>query len=235
MSEKTISGDSVIEIGKSVSLSQYQAWFQAATGKTLSGWEFQPWLRTQSGKTLQEAAGAYEEATVRKSMEEILQEPRFSMLSQAEKAFLRDFDREIMQLGYDFGGGIGDGYCWGKYMAVWAKTGAKSKKVAARVFIRESGIVLRLFLNQVDKHRAYLETAPAHIRAVFTGAQGDCSCQPKKENCRMRKSYVIDGRRYEKCSGVVFEFERPTVEKLPDYMALLREFYPGREKGRIGS
>ncbi len=57
MREKTLSGDSVIEIGKSVSLSQYQAWFQAATGKTLSGWEFQPWLRTQSGKTLQEAAG----------------------------------------------------------------------------------------------------------------------------------------------------------------------------------
>ena len=141
------------------------------------------------------------------------------------------FDKNIENLGYGFGGGIGDGYVWGKYMIIYSKTGVKNKKVAARIFIRESGIVLRLFFNDVDKHRAYVEGAPEHIKSVFVNDYGNCSCNPKKENCRMRKTYTIDDRQIEKCSGVVFEFWNPTVEKLVDYMDLLAEFYPVKKAG----
>jgi hypothetical protein len=49
----------------------------------------------------------------------------------------------------------------------------------------------------------------------------------------MRKIYVIDGRQIEKCSGVVFEFHQPNVEKLPDYMELLKEFYEKKAKAAI--
>ncbi len=226
MDKKLLTDDTIIAVGKSIPLSKYHEYFKSATGKELSGWEFQAWLNMQAGKTLKEAVASYCDVVERKSMPQILTEARFAIISDADKAFITAFDAEIAQLGYDFGGGIGDGYCWGKLMIVYSKTGVKSKKVAARIFIRDSGIVLRLFFNDVQKHASYIENAPEHIKAVFVGSHGDCSCNPKKENCRMRKSYTIDGRLIEKCSGVVFEFHSPTLEKLPDYIGLLREFYP---------
>lgn len=36
---------------------------------------------------------------------------------------------------------------------------------------------------------------------------------------------MLDGRSYEKCNGIVFEFREPDLKKLPDYAGLLREFY----------
>jgi hypothetical protein len=114
-------------------------------------------------------------------------------------------------------------------MIIYSKTGVKTKSVAARIFIRESGILLRLFFNNIDKHRNYIENTPEHIKEVFVGNYGDCSCNPKKDNCRMRKTYTIDERLTEKCSGVVFEFNNATIEKLPDYVNLFKEFYPPKK------
>ena len=229
MSEKLLAEDTIIEIGKSIPLNKFRAFFQEVTGEDLSGWEFQPWLYTQTGKTLKEAIDSYCEAAKPKSMEKLLSEERFSIISQADKNFILDFDKTINSLGYDFGGTIGDGYCWGKYMIIYSKTGIKSKKVIARIFIRESEIVLRLFFNDIDKHSKYIEGTPEYIKSVFTGNHGNCSCNPQKENCRMRKNYTIDGRKIEKCSGVVFEFWNPATEKLIDYKNLLAEFYPDKK------
>ena len=226
MGKSTLREDAVIAVGKSVSLSQFIMFFEEVTSQTMSGCEFQPWLRAQAGKTLKEAVPAYCKAAERKSVEELMSEERFTVISDSDKAFILAFDKQIGALGYDSGGGIGDGYCWGKYMIIYTKTGASNKKVAARIFIREAGIVLRLFFNNVDRHGAYIENAPKHIKDVFTNDHGNCGCRPRKENCRMRKVYTVDGKPIEKCSGVVFEFWNPTVEKLPDYMDLLAEFYP---------
>jgi hypothetical protein len=41
----------------------------------------------------------------------------------------------------------------------------------------------------------------------------------------MRKTYAINVKQTEKCSGVVFEFHQPDMTELPDYMGLLGEFY----------
>jgi len=225
MSINSLTEDTVIEISKSIPISKFRDFFVKATGKELSGWEFQPWLNMQVGKTLKETIAVYCEAIERKNMEKILLEDRFNIVSGSDKIFITAFDKEIGHLGYSFGGGIGDGYCWGKYMVVYTKANVKSKNVVARIFIREDCIVLRLFVNNVDKHRAFIENAPTHIKDVFIGNQGTCSCNPKKENCHMRKTYTIDGKTIEKCSGVVFEFWNPPIEKLPDYIDLLKEFY----------
>ena len=226
MGKSILSEDSVIEIGKGTPLSNYRDFFENATGEKMPGAEFQPWLNLQAGKTIKDALCEYLSASERKPMRKLLDEARFDCITAADKAFILAFDEAIAPLGYDFGGGIGDGYCWGKYMVIYSQTGAKSKKVIARIFIKDSGIVLRLFFNNVDKHAEYIENAPPHIKEVFTGSRGDCSCNPKKENCRMRKAYAIDGRQFEKCSGVVFEFRNPTAERNADYIGLLREFYP---------
>jgi hypothetical protein len=226
MGEKFLTEDTIIEIGKSVPLYKFRAFFQEATGEDLSGWEFQPWLNTQAGKTIKEALASYCETAKPKSMENLLSEERFNIVSEADKSFILDFDKAISGLRYDSGGAIGDGYCWGKYMIIYSKIGVKNKKVIARIFIKENEIVLRLFFNDIDKHRKYIECAPGHIKSVFVGNYGDCNCNPQKETCRMRKTYTIDGKLIKKCSGVVFIFWNPATEKLIDYINLLAEFYP---------
>lgn len=160
-------------------------------------------------------------------MQAVLSENRFNFLSAENKSFILEFDREISDIGYNFGGSIGDGYCWGKYMIIYSKTGMKSKQVAARIYMRESGIILRLFLNKIDKHRAYIENSKSFIKEVFTGRHADCKhCHNDKGGvCKFRKEYTIDDRHYEKCNGITFEFSDPNLEKLPDYIDLLNEFY----------
>lgn len=165
----------------------------------------------------------------------ILQEERFDFIADPDKLFIRAFDDEMTRLGYDYGNKIGDGYCWGKYMLIYRRSGVKSANVYARIYIRESSIVLRLFLNDIDKHRRFIENAPPHIKTVFTGEHGDCHhCHNQKDGtCRFRKTYTLDGRLIEKCNGVTFEFHQPDVEKLSDYIALLMEFFPQKKSSRV--
>jgi hypothetical protein len=165
-------------------------------------------------------------------MKNLMIEERFNFLNKETKDFIVAFDHEMSTLGYDFGQSIGKGYCWGRFMIIYSKTNVKNKKVTARIYIREDGsIVLRLFFNQIDKHREYIENAPAYIKEVFTGDHGRCGhCGNDKDGqCKFRKTYTLDNRLIEKCNGVTFEFGYPTLEKLPDYISLFKEFYPQRK------
>ena len=113
-------------------------------------------------------------------------------------------------------------------MIIYSKLEVKSKQVAARIYIREKSIVLRLFLNKLDKHREYIEKAPSHIKDIFTGEHAACThCHNDKAGvCKFRKTYTLDNKYYEKCNGITFEFPEPDLEKLPGYIGLLKEFYP---------
>jgi hypothetical protein len=164
-------------------------------------------------------------------MKNILAEERFNILSHENKDFILAFDSEITKLGFSYGGSIGSGYCWGKYMIIYSKVGVKNKQVVARIYIREKSIVLRLFLSKIDKHREYIENTQAFIKNVFMGEQGKCNhCKDYKGvMCSFRKSYTLHNILIEKCSGVAFEFWEPNLEKLPDYINLLKEFYPQRK------
>jgi hypothetical protein len=164
-------------------------------------------------------------------MNEILEQARFDFISRDDRAFIHAFTSEMNRLGYDFGDKIGSGYCWGKYMIIFTKSGVKSKNVYARIYIREESIVLRLFLNGIDKQRAYIENAPAHIKDVFAGPHGDCQhCHNQTGGkCRFRKTYTLEERVIEKCNGVTFEFHDPSIQKLGDYLALFTQFYPTKK------
>ena len=117
-----------------------------------------------------------------------LEEARFDFIPEDDREFILAFDRELNRLGYDFGGKIGDGYCWGKYMLIYTRSGVKSKKVYARIYIQEGGIVLRLYLNDLDKHRTFLENSPGTIKGVFTGPHGDCQHCQKRTGWQMQVS-----------------------------------------------
>lgn len=163
-------------------------------------------------------------------MNDILSDERFSFIKEEDKNFINIFNDYMNRLGYDFGDTIGSGFCWGKYMLIYSKTGVKTKKVVSRIYIRDQSIVLRLFLNNIDAHRNYIETAPDYIQEPFLNDFGRCNyCKNDKESkCRFRKSYTLKGELVDKCNGITFEFWNTEVRKIPEYLKLLMEFYPAK-------
>lgn len=225
---KPLTENSIIDW--SSTLVNYREFFVKTFGIKKPGGDFYYWLNTQTGKTLKEAFEAYGNEPEPKKMDELLSEARFSLISKADQALITAFDKEMVKLGCGFGGSIGRGDINGKFMIVYSLTAVTSKKAMARIFIRDHEIVLKLILSDVEKHSSYIENAAAHIKDVFTGKDGDCAaCNPKKEACRMRKTYTIDGKLSVKCSEKIFLFRQPTIEKLPDYIGLLAEFYPNKK------
>ena len=165
-------------------------------------------------------------------MKSLLKDERFGFISNKDKEFIVAFNGEMKKLGYDFGNKIGSGYCWGRYMIIYTKSGVKSKKVFARIYIRDASIVVRLFFSAIDKHRQYIEKASSYIKDVFVGNYANCKhCHNEKEGiCKFKKTYTIDDRLIEKCNGITFEFHNPNINRIPDYIALFTEFYPNRNR-----
>jgi hypothetical protein len=228
MSKKNLSESTIIQIGASIPQGLYFDFFRETTGKDLFYGEHGIWLKSQAGKTIGEALASYQDASKTKNMEQKLLEERFNILSEPDKAFIIAFDKTIEDLGYDYGGGIGDGYGWGKYMIIYGKTGTKSRPCPARIYIKENGaVLLRLFFKNIDKHRQYIEESPSHIKEAFAFEGGDCkSCMP---TCKTMKVYTIDERQYNKCCHSTAYFSNPSVEKMPDYMALYSRFNPAKK------
>jgi hypothetical protein len=162
----------------------------------------------------------------------LLDDKKYRFITTSDRQFISGFDNEMTRLGYDCGGKVGDGYCWGRYMLIYRKTNVKTTTVYARIYIRENNVVLRLFLNGIDKHSQFVENAPSYIKEVFTGNYGNCKhCHNEKDGkCQFRKSYTIDGKYIEKCNGYTFEFQEPTVQDIPDYFKLFTEFFPDNRK-----
>jgi len=226
-----LSEDTTIVINK-FPVGEYRKFFQQATGQEkldTGGMDFQTWLFTQAEKTLNEALGEYNHPSGPKTVEEFLAESRFDIVIGSDKAFIIAFDRAITGLGYDFGGSIGSGFSAGcALMVVYGKTSVKSRPCPARIYISETGITLRLYLNKIDAHRQYIENAPVHVKDAFTGEQGNCTgCSFADGKCKFRatKTYTIEGRLYNKCDFQVYVFPNPSIDKLHDYMGLLAEFY----------
>jgi len=238
MSKKLLTDDTVIDPGQAVS-AEYIKYFKKALGAEytmhIANVNYKYLWDNHTGKTLKQIADACKDGTIHmvqkqetKDMTGILSEERFRIISDNDKAFLIAFDKAMNELGYDFGGGIGIGYCWGKYMIIYGKTGTKSRPCPARIYIKDDGAIqLRLFLNKVDKHRDFIENAPAHIKSAFVFKDGECkSCNTM---CAPGKVYTIDGKTMRKCNHSVFYFAEPSVERLPDIMTLLSKFYPARK------
>jgi len=85
-------------------------------------------------------------------VKELLSQQEFDFMNQNDKDFITSFNAEMNELGYTCNSNIGNGHCWGRYMIIYTKGGIKSKKSYARVYIRDEGIVLRLYFGNVEKH-----------------------------------------------------------------------------------
>ncbi len=164
-------------------------------------------------------------------IEQQLKQAEFDFISEQDKQFIIAFTDEMEKRGYTYDNTIGKGHCWGRYMMIYRKANLKTQKVVARIYIKDQGIVLRLFFNNVTKHGDFIRQAPDAIKTVFMGEQANyahCS----GEDCRFQKKYVIDGVEFVKCNGSTFQFRNPTLEQLPDYIRLFDEFYPTKNNGK---
>jgi len=222
MSKKLLPEDTVI-IWNANPIGEYRNFLYATIGRDfIDGMDysgFQKWLFSHAGKTLKEVVTEHNSNYKAESMEELLTEKRFSIISKPDKKFMIAFDKAMNELGYDSENIIGS------FTVVYGKTSTKSRPCPARIYIKDDGaIVLRLYLNKVDKHREFIENAPKHIKDAFRFKGGDCkSCNTM---CAPGKTYTIDGKTMHKCNHSVFYFAEPSLEKLPDIMALLAKFYP---------
>lgn len=166
-----------------------------------------------------------------KCMQKLLQDPCFDYIDPQDKAFIVDFTHAMKKRGYEFGDKIVPGICWGRNMIIYTK----SKRCLARIYLRDESIALRLYLNQIDDHCAYIESSSELIKSVFTGPHGACHhCHNEKNgSCKFRKTYTIDGVTIEKCNGETFVFDQPDSIKLPEYLALIDEFIQPKRKKEL--
>ena len=163
-------------------------------------------------------------------MKEILSRQEFNFVNAHDKEFIIAFDNEMKKLGYTCNNNVGNGYCWGRYMIIYTKSGVKNKKSYARIYIRDEDVILRLYFSNVDKHIKEIEQAPAYVQEAFTGEYPSCDhCHDKKE-CIHQKKYSINGNAYEICDGKAFYFFRPIIANMPEYLKLFTAFYPQKKK-----
>lgn len=118
-------------------------------------------------------------------------------------------------------------------MTIYTKASVKSKKSYARIYMRENDLVLRMYFSNVDKHRQAVEQAPDYIQQAFTGDYGVCGhCHNMKNDgsCSHRKSYTINGKKYELFDGFAFWFFSPELARIPEYIKLFLSFYPEKKQ-----
>lgn len=167
-------------------------------------------------------------------MKELLMDTQYDFINQAEKDFIIAFDRAITKAGYE-SNGIQPYVCLGRYKIEYSKANLKNKKYVARFYFRDHGIVFRLYFTNIDRHSKYIENAPAWIKDPFINHQGRCKqCDKsgggigRKGKCSFKKSYTIDHVHHEKCAGENYYFSNLDIARIPQYIALLGEFYPNK-------
>ena len=226
--KESLTEDTVIGSRK-ISASEFRKFFKKTLGED---YEKYPVVHNvikvslnHKGKALKEIIEECHNPTGSKSLDEILAEDRFKIISMPDKTFIIAFDKALNEVGYDFGGIIFGNL---DLMAiVYGKTGTKTRPCPARIHIENDGnISLRLYLHKIDDHQQYIENAPAHIREVFTNDIGKCcGCNLKDGKCKYKctKTYTIGGHLFNKC---YFKPTNTTVGNIPEYIDLLSEFYP---------
>ena len=138
MSNKLLSEDTVIKttVGNSTCtppIGEYRKFLYETIGKDFidsmdySG--FQKWLFSHTGKTLKELVNEHNSGYKAETLEDLLFEKRFDVISESSKGFIKTFDKAMNELGYDCENLISAGLTWGLYMIVYGKPEPKADHV----------------------------------------------------------------------------------------------------------
>lgn len=170
----------------------------------------------------------------KRSIMGLMQDEKFDFVNATGKAFITNFDNEMNRLGYSTNSGIGNGFCWGKYMIIYTKSGVKSQKSYARIYIQKDGsMYLRMYFSNVERHKEAIENSPEFVQIAFTSGFGACKhCHNQKIDgvCSHRKTYTLNSVKYEICDGYAFYFKNPDSSRIPDYISIFKVFYPERKR-----
>ena len=119
-------------------------------------------------------------------MKVLLENPKYECIDEQNKSFIVAFNDAMIAAGYE-NNDIQPYIVFGKYKIEYYKSGTKTKKYIARVYIRDDGIILRLYFSDIDKHRDYIEKAPDFIKKPFIDNSHDC----KMPDC---KGMITNGK-----------------------------------------
>ena len=172
---------------------------------------------------------------MKKTIETIMNNDYFKLISKENKTFVIGFDEEMQKSGFEIENKMYEGSYWGKIIN-YSKSNVKNKKNIARISIIENNdISLRLFFAEkgIDKNMKYIENAPSHIKLPFINDQGLCKgCSGENGWCHNRKIYTVNGKQIKKC-GYVFIFNNPNFKHIKDYVDILMEFYAKKLKNKL--
>ena len=236
MEQKTIKApltENTVIGSQKISAAELRKFFKKTLG---DDYEKNPIIRSfikiplsHKGKTLGEVIEECNNPMGVKSLEEILSENRFNIISVSDKSFILAFDKAMSEVGYDFGNGIVGNK--DLFAIAYEKTGTKTRPRAACFHIYDDGrVVLKLYFHKVDTRRQYIENATSHIKEIFTNDFGKCNgCNFRDGKCKYNctKTYTMDGRLYHKC---YFDIADLAVDNIPAYIELLAEFFPMRRE-----
>ena len=144
--------------------------------------------------------------------------------------FIAAFDEAMNAAGYARLEKPHDNAYWNSFIA-YVKPGAKTPKIIARIYLRDDGIVLRVYASNIDKRRAYLEGAPAFIQQPFVNDDNNCKpgCKGMRMangKCRYQKTYTLNGAAHVKCGDACFCYSNLDAKDAQEYVNLVAAFYP---------
>jgi hypothetical protein len=171
-------------------------------------------------------------------MKNLLSDGKYSFISQQDKDFILAFDNSMIEAGYA-NNDIQPYVVFGKYKIEYYKPGTKTKKYIARIYFRDDGIVLRLYLSNIDKHSVYIENAPDFIQEPFVSDAHNCkkpNCKGMITNgkCRYIKTYTLKNAPHIKCAEQAFIYYGLDVKDVAQYIELLVTFYPIKQRVQNG-
>ena len=149
-------------------------------------------------------------------------------MNEQDLAFIAAFDEAMHAAGY-VRYKLHDNAYWNSFIA-YIKPGAKTPKIIARIYLHDDSNVLRVYASNVDRRRAYLESAPAFIQQPFSDDSD--ICKPCKGmhipngNCRYQKTYTLHGKTHVKCAEQSFRYTNLDAKNAQYYVGLVAAFYP---------
>lgn len=161
-------------------------------------------------------------------MKKLLLDSNHRYVSDEVRAWLIEFESQMEQLGFAKMV-IGDFARWGNDTVAFLKPNVKAKTYIVKISFDGQSVHLRLYCRNVTKIQSYIETAPAHIRDIFTNDIGNCThcvvggSVKSDGSCSHRKIYTINGSEYTKCDGKVFYVNNFSQYPIEDSIALIRE------------
>ena len=157
-----------------------------------------------------------------------------AFLSAEDREFILAFDAAMKREGY-VNDGIQPYTGWGKHVISYYRAGVKTKRYVARFYLRSDELLFRMYFSDIDRHADEIERLPEDMKAAFFSEYGRCKHCDSKSNksqgkCMHRKTYSLEGKTLEMCDGLVFLFPNHSVEAVPQYIELLRLFYPPKKQ-----